>query len=137
MGRFMISDHMKKPTSLQLKLMAATLALLLVFGFAMFYKWATLSSGEMAFRVGCTLFAALLAWGGIFGNAQLQLLWGWGLAVTAALLLGLCLGTLRGPLLLGGGLATLTAVLGAYLLLRDPEVRAYRERLRQRQSNSE
>lgn len=123
---------MKAPLSIQAKLITATVSLVLVCGFSTLHDITARSSGEIAFRIAFLAFGTFLAFFGVFGNAYLQLLWGWGLAITTPLLLSLCVFVFRGPYLFWGLLATLAAAVGGYFLLADAGVKNYRENIRKR-----
>jgi hypothetical protein len=123
---------MNTPLPVRPKLIAAAISLVLLFGFATLYNIETHSTGEVIFRVSCVAFATLLAFGGVFGNPQLQVLWGWGLAVAAPLLTALCILEFRGTALVWGSLGAVVAIIGGYLLLIDSNVRDYRESLRRK-----
>lgn len=114
------------------KLTTAALALVLVLGFSVLYDITTRSSGEIAFRVGCVVLGVIQAFGGVFGNARLQLFWGWGLAIIVPFLAALCVFVFRGSSLFWGSLTMLVAAFGAYLLLLDTSVKDYREGLRKK-----
>src|SRR5690349_12749011 len=121
---------MNAPFPIRAKLITAALSLVLLCGFSTFYHIESRSGGEIAFRVCCMAFGTFLAFGGVFGNAGLQLFWGWGLAVAAPCLAALCIFMLRGSDLIFGLLMMAAAVVGGYLLLMDSSVRVYRESLR-------
>ncbi|MEQ2007337.1 MAG: hypothetical protein ABMA26_11115 [Limisphaerales bacterium] len=123
---------MNATLSIRAKLTAATLALVLVCAFTNLHDIGTRSSGEAEFRIVCTSFSVLLAFSGVYGSAQLQLLWGWCLAMAAPALAALCVFEFRGTDLIFGVLAMAAAVVGGFLLLMDPAVRDYREGLRRR-----
>ena len=125
-------SHMNAPLPIQAKLITAAVSLVLLFGFSMLHDMETRSTGEVAFRVCCVAFATLLAFGGVFVNAQLQVLWGWGLAVAAPALAALCVFQFRGTALVLGSVGTVVAMAGGYLLLMDSGVKDYRERMRRR-----
>ena len=121
---------MNAPLPIRSKLVAASVSLVLLFGFSMLHDMETRSTGEVAFRVCGVAFATLLAFGGVFGNAQLQVLWGWGLAVAAPALAALCVFQFRGTALVLGSVGTVVAVAGGYLLLMDSGIRDYRQSLK-------
>ena len=115
------------------KLITAALSLVVVYAFSTLHDIvAARSSGEVAFRLACLLFAAVLAFPGVFRSAQLQLLWGWCLVVAVPFLISLCIFVYRGSDLMGGLFVTLAASVGGYLLLADASVRDYRESIRRR-----
>jgi len=123
---------MNAPFPIRAKLITATVSLVLLCGFSILHNIETRSTGEVVFRVCFVAFATLLAFGGVFGNAQLQVLWGWGLAVAAPALAALCVFQFRGTALILGFVGTVVALAGGYLLLMDSGVKDYRESLRRR-----
>jgi hypothetical protein len=123
---------MNAPLPIRSKLIAAAVSLVLLCGFSILHDIESRSTGEVVFRVCCVVFSTFLAFGGVFGNAQLQVLWGWELAVTAPALAALCVFEFRGTALILGFLGTVVAAIGGYLLLMDSSVRDYRESLRRR-----
>ena len=124
--------NMNAPLPVRAKLIAAASSLVLLCAFSILHDIQTHSTGEVFFRICCVALATLLAFGGVFGNAQLQVLWGWGLAVAAPALAALCVFKLRGPDMLLGFIGTVVAVAGGYLLLIDSNVKLYRESLKRR-----
>ena len=123
---------MNAPIPIRAKLITAALSLSVVCAFSTLHHIGERGFAETAFRIACVVFAVGLAFLGVFGSAQLQLLWGWCLAAAAPLLLGLCIVVLRGSDLVLGSVATLAALVGGYLLLADTSVRAYRDSIRRR-----
>lgn len=123
---------MNVPLPIRAKLITAAVSLVLLCGFSILHDIETRSAGGVVFRVCCVAFAALLAFAGVFGNAQLQVLWGWGLAVAASALAALCVFEFRGTALILGFVGTVVSVAGGYLLLMDSGVKDYRESLRRR-----
>lgn len=126
---------MNAPLPIRAKLITAAASLGLLFGFSLLHDIETRSTGEVVFRVSGVAFATLLAFGGVFRNAQLQVLWGWGLAVAAPALAALCVFEFRGPALIWGFIGTIVALVGGYLLLLDSGVRGYRDSLRRRHAD--
>lgn len=132
MAQLMSSGHMNAPLPIRAKLIAAALMLVVVSAFATLHDIGARSLGEAAFRVGCVVFSVLVAYIGAFGSAQLHLLWGWGLVVSAPALAALCIFVFRGSDFIFGLLAMAAAVAGGYLLLMDASVKRYRADLRRR-----
>lgn len=123
---------MNAPLPIRAKLIAAALSLSVVFAFTSLHDLGTRSSGDALFRVGCVVFAVGLAFFGVFASAQLQLLWGWSLALSVPFIVVLCILDFRGPLLIWASVAAFAASIGGYLLLADAGVRGYRESIRRR-----
>ena len=122
---------MNAPLPIRAKLIAAAVSLLIQFSLGMFYGIAGRSSGEIIFRVGCSIFTVFITFWGVSGNAQFQLLGGWTSAFSAAfLIIALPIGLVPGSELLWGSAVALAAFIGAYLLLLDADVRDYRRRLK-------
>lgn len=120
---------MNPPLPIRAKLIAAAVSIALLCGFSILHGIEMRSTGEVVFRVCCVAFFTLLAFGGVFGNAQLQVLWGWGLALAAPTLAAFCIFEFRGTALILGFVGTAVAVAGGYLLLMDSGVKDYRGRL--------
>jgi hypothetical protein len=125
---------MNAPLPIRLKLITAAVALVLVGGFSLFNDGITTrnSSGEIAFRAGCFILMTFLTFSGVFGNAHLQLLWGWVLAIATPLVLCVSIFILRGLSMVLGLFMVVIAVVGSYLLLADAGVRDYRVRMKRK-----
>jgi hypothetical protein len=124
---------MKTPLPLRAKLIAAAGSLLVPLSFDLFHNIARRGEGEIVFRVGCFILGVFLGFGGVFGNAQLQVFWGWGLAITAPLLtMFLLLGFVPGSDVLWTSASVLAAFVGGYILLLDADVRDYRCRIKRK-----
>lgn len=80
--------------------------------------------------VGCTVVVAFV---GIFGHAQFQVIAGWLLALVCFFRAGQCVVALRGADLHWGTMAALAAFGGAYLLLMDAGVRGFRDTIKKKQ----
>jgi len=125
---------MSAPPPIRAKLITSALSLSLVLVISTLREiGAARSSSEAAFRIGYVVFGTALAFLGVFRSPQLQLLWGWSLAVAVPVLIGLCIIAYRGTDLICALVATLAALVGGYLLLADTSVRGYREILRSSQ----
>jgi len=127
---------MNKIPSMRFKLLTAAFSLVVVLGFGLFCRAGTLGPGEITFRIVCFILGLFIVFGGIQGNAQLQVLWGWMLALAVPLQVAiLCFGELDGLTKAGLAVSALAAGAGGWLLLGDQDVRAYR-RLLHRKSHA-
>ena len=108
------------------KLIAAAVLLVVVAGFLVFYSSRIALSGLAIALMVCIAFV------GIFHSAPLQLLWGWTLAINAGGLL--ILGLINGSLI--RGILGFLAAAGAVLLLRDRDVKQFRQQLKERRHSA-
>src|SRR4029077_15929763 len=126
---------MNVPLPIRAKLLVATLSVTMVFGFCLFYKLGSYSVGEIVFKAAYLLLGALIAYGGVFGNGQMQVLWGIGLAlVSAELIFGLWISDIQGSLRIWTVLAVIIALVGCYLLLLDRDVKVYRQNIKSKKN---
>jgi hypothetical protein len=124
---------MNAPLPVRAKLIAAAASLLAVFSIGLLHRIGGFGAGEIIFRIGYLVFAVFLAFGGVFGNAKLQLFWGIGLACVAPfLMIALLLGLVRGSDVLSCSAAAISAFVGAYLLLLDSAIKEYRRSIHSR-----
>jgi hypothetical protein len=114
--------------SIRAKLSTAALSLLFVLGLGLFYRAGAYKLGEIIFRVVCLVFGSVLAFGGMFRNGLLQVLWGYCLAFAALLLvIALCIGAVHGSAAPWAIASVTGAFIGSYFLLLDKDVKTWRE----------
>ena len=130
-------DSMDTLARVRVKLVTAAVSLSLICAVGMLHAMAGHGAAGTVLQVVSLVFAVAIAFFGVFRNAQLQLLWGWGLATAAPFLLALCILEFRGAELIWGLVSALGASLGAYLLIGDRSVRAYREGMRVRRAGDD